>query len=442
MISYLPTCRRLRLIPKDKHTMRYVSHLACTLCGASFSAETPMNLCPRDGRPVQVVIDLDRLKTESGSGGWWNPARRDLWRFGGLLPLDINDAADSRSIVTLGEGCTPSLAYAHPLADRVGFRLEVKDEGRHYLDFGGNPTLSFKDRGMAMTVSMARALGLDRLVVPTQGNAGDALAEYAVAADIEAAIVMSPDTDLPVLGKVAAYAQLHPRNVRLELVAGTIIDSGRRVREWYVPRGYFSVATFQDPGWRTEGKKTLGLEIAEPRGDRLARMQWQVPDVIVYPTGGGTGVVGMAKAFDELEALRLIGPARPRMICVQSTATDPLVRAMAQRAADITPRPPGTTIATGLNVAQNVGHINVLRILRQTDGLALAVSDDAIRNVIREEWRERRFAWSPEGAATLAVVPELVDRGLIRPGNHVVLVNTASAEKYLPALRATLDGGL
>jgi threonine synthase len=130
------------------------------------------------------------------------------------------------------------------------------------------------------------------------------------------------------------------------------------------------------------------------------------------------------------------------MICVQSTATDPLVRAMAQNAADITPRPPGMTIATGLNVAQNVGHINVLRILRQTDGLALAVSDDAIREVIHEEWRERRFAWSPEGAATLAAVPELVDRGLIRPGNRVVLVNTASAEKYLPALRAALDGGL
>ncbi len=370
------------------------------------------------------------------------PARRDLWRFGGLLPLDINHAADFRAIVTLGEGCTPSLAYAHPLADRVGFRLEVKDEGRHHRGFGANPTLSFKDRGMALTVSMARALGLGRLAVPTQGNAGDALAEYAVAARIEAAIVMSPDTDLPVLGKVAAYAQLYPQNVHLELVAGTIIDCGRRVREWYVPRGYFSVATFQEPGWRTEGKKTLGLEMAEPCGDHLAQRQWQLPDVIVYPTGGGTGVVGMAKAFDELEALGLVGPDRPRMICVQSTATDPIVRAMAAGEADITPRPPGTTIATGLNVAQNVGHINVLRILRQTGGLALAVSDEAIRTVIHDQWQERRFAWSPEGAATLAVIPELVDRGLIRSGNRVVLVNTASAEKYLPALRSSLDGGL
>ncbi len=209
-----------------------------------------------------------------------------------------------------------------------------------------------------------------------------------------------------------------------------------------MPRGYFSVATFQEPGWRTEGKKTLGLEMAEPSGDRLAHRQWQLPDVIVYPTGGGTGVVGMAKAFDELEALGLVGPERPLMICVQSEATGPIVRAIADGATDITPRPPGTTIATGLNVAQNVGHINVLRILRQTGGLALAVSDEAIRAVIQSQWREKRFAWSPEGAATLAVVPELVDRGLIRSGDRVVLVNTASAEKYLPTLRASLDGGL
>jgi threonine synthase len=432
----------MKLFPKEKHTMRYVSHQACTVCGATFSADNLMNLCPNDGRPVQVVIDLERLAAERGSVGWWNPARRDLWRFGGLLPLDMNDPTDSRSIVTLGEGYTPSLAYDHPLADRVGFSLEVKDEGRHYPGFGGNPTLSFKDRGMAMTVSMARAFGLGRLAVPTQGNAGDALAEYAVAGDIATAIVMSPDTDLPVLGKVAAYARLHPRNVDLELVAGTIIDCGRRVREWYVPRGYFNVATFQDPGWRTEGKKTLGLEIAEPRGDRLAEMRWELPDVIVYPTGGGTGIVGMAKAFDELEALKLIGSARPRMICIQSTATDPLVRAMALNADDITPRSPGKTIATGLNVAQNVGHANVLRIVRQTEGVAVAVSDAEIRKVVHEEWRERRFAWSPEGGATLAAVPELVDRGLIRPGNRVVLVNTASAEKYLPALRGALGGGL
>jgi threonine synthase len=289
---------------------------------------------------------------------------------------------------------------------------------------------------MVMTVSMARALGLSRLAVPTQGNAGDALAEYAVAGGIEAAVVMSPDTDLPVLGKVAAYALLHPKNVSIELVPGTIIDCAKRVQEHYRPNGYFSVATFQEPGWRTEGKKTLGLEMAEPSGDRLAERRWQLPDVIVYPTGGGTGVVGMAKAFDELEALGMVGSDRPRMICVQSVATTPIVRAFDEGASDITPEPPGATIATGLNVAKNVGHINVLKIVRESGGCALAVTDDAIRAVIRDEWRERRFGWSPEGAATLAALPELADRGLIREGDRVVLVNTAAPEKYLPTIRS------
>ena len=295
---------------------------------------------------------------------------------------------------------------------------------------------------MAMTASMARALGIGRLAVPTQGNAGDSLAEYAVAAGIEAAIVMSPDTDLPVLGKVAAYARLHPERVTLDLVEGTIIDCGRRVREHYVPLGYMSAATFQEPGWRTEGKKTLGLEMAEPAGERLADRRWELPDVIVYPTGGGTGVVGMAKAFDELEALGLVDSRRPRMVCVQSDATTPIVRAFDEGADDITPLPPGRTVATGLNVAQNIGHANVLRIVRGSGGCALAVSDEAIRRTIAEEWRRVRFAWSPEGAATLAALPELADRGMLRAGDRVVLVNTASPEKYLPTIREALDGGL
>jgi threonine synthase len=422
--------------------MRYVSHLACPTCGATYPADRVMNLCERDERPVQMVLDLDRLRAERGPDGGWDPGRPDLWRFGGLLPLDVADPEDRRHVVSLGEGNTPSLPYPHPLADRLRCRLEVKDEGKPHPGFGSNPTLSFKDRGMALTVSLARALGLGRLAVPTQGNAGDALARYAVAADLEAAVVMSPDTDLPVLGSVAALAKLHPDRVALELVEGTIIDCARRIREHYVPAGYFSVATFQEPGWRTEGKKTLGLEMAEPRGDRLAGRTWQLPDVIVYPTGGGTGVVGMAKAFDELEALGLVGPDRPRMVCIQSSATDPIVRAFDSGANDITPLPPGSTVATGLNVARNVGHINVLRVIRDTGGCALTVSDDAIRATIKDEWRDRRFAWSPEGAATLAALPELADRGMIHEGNRVVLVNTASPEKYLPTIRDLFDGGL
>jgi threonine synthase len=401
-----------------------------------------MGLCPIDGRRVEVVLDLSRLKAEQGVDGWWCSEGRNMWRFGGLLPLDSSDPNDRTRIVTLGEGSTPCRPHPNALAGRHGFRIEVKDEGKPDPDYGSNPTLSFKDRGMAMTVSMARAFGLSRLAVPTQGNAGDSLAEYAVAAGIEAAIVMSPDTDRPVLGRVAALARLHPDQITLDLVQGTIVECAQRVREHYVPQGYFNVATFQEPGWRTEGKKTLGLELAEPIGDRLASRRWQVPDVIVYPTGGGTGVVGMAKAFDELEGLGLIGPTRPRMVCVQSIATAPLVRAFEAGDADITPLPPGSTIATGLNVARNVGHIDVLRIIRATGGCALAVTDEMIRETIRAEWRERRFAWSPEGAATLAALPELIERGMIKPDDRVVLVNTAAAEKYLPTIRDLLDGGI
>jgi threonine synthase len=401
-----------------------------------------MNLCEWDGRPVQMAFDLGRLKAEQGPAGFWNHDRHDLWRFGGLLPLDITDPADARHVVSLSEGHTPEVLYEHPLAKRLGCELRVKDEGKPYPGFGANPTLSFKDRGMAMTVSMARALGIQKLAVPTQGNAGDALARYAVAAGIKAAIVMSPDTDRPVLGNVAALAKLHPDLLTLELVPGTIVECAARVREHYVPQGYFSVATFQEPGWRTEGKKTLGLEMAEPRGDRLASRTWKVPEVIVYPTGGGTGVVGMAKAFDELEGLGLIGPKRPRMICIQSAATTPIVRAFDNGDADITPLPPGQTVATGLNVAKNVGHMHVLKIIRESGGCALPISDGAIFETIRTEWRQRRFAWSPEGAATLAALPELADRGLIHPGDRVVLVNTASAEKYLPTIRQALGGGL
>jgi len=422
--------------------VRYVSHLACPTCGATYPPDRVMNLCERDGRPVQVVLDLDRLKAERGPDGGWDPTRPDLWRFSGLLPLDPLDPLDRRSIVSLGEGNTPGLDYPHPWADRLACRFEVKDEGRPHPGFGANPTLSFKDRGMAMTVSMARALGLSKLAVPTQGNAGDSLATYALAAGLEAAVVMSPETDRPVLGNVAALAMLHPDRIKLELVAGTIVECAARVRDHYVPRGYFSVATFGEPGWRTEGKKTLGLEMAEPRGDRLADRSWSLPDVIVYPTGGGTGVVGMAKAFDELEALGLVGPRRPRMVSVQSDATAPIVRAFEAGDADITPREPGPTVATGLNVARNVGHALVLRILRETGGCAVAVSDAAIRDAIRAEWRDRRFAWSPEGAATLAALPQLADLGMIRPGDRVVLVNTASPEKYLPTIRELFDGGL
>ena len=279
---------------------------------------------------------------------------------------------------TLEEGVRKRL---HPLAERLGCRLEVKDEGKHYPGFGGNPTLSFKDRGMAMTVSMARSLGLTRLAVPTQGNAGDSLAEYAVAAGIEAVIVMSPDTDLPVLGKVAAYARLYPENVKLEIVPGTIIDCGKRVREEYVPRGYFSVATFQEPGWRTEGKKTLGLEMAEPAGERLGRTALAATrrDRLSDRRRNRASSAWPRRSTSS-RRWAWSAPSGPGWSASRARPARRSSARLTQGRPTSSPRPPGRTIATGLNVAQNLGHINVLRIIRETGGCASSVTEEAIRD--------------------------------------------------------------
>ena len=392
-----------------------------------------MNLDPADGRPVEIVHDLDRLRAMDMA--WYHPERPDLWRFGALLPLDIADAHDRPHIVALGEGYTPELPWrSHGLAAKVGFRLAIKEEGRAVPGWGANPTQSFKDRGMAMTVSMARKMGLSRLAVPTQGNAGDALATYGVAGGLEVAVVMARDTPLAILGKVAAYTRLHPGQVHMDVVEGTIREAGALVKEKYLTQGFFSVATFQEPGWRIEGKKTMGLELAEPRqpGDG-----WSVPDVVVYPTGGGTGILGMWKAFGELEALGLIDDRRPRMVCVQSEGTAPLVRAFEGRR-EVEPVEPGHTIATGLDVAGGVGLWRVLEIVRKSGGVALSVSEAAIAQAMHDAVEETGWWISPEGGACLAALEPLVERGTICEGDRVVVFNTGSYEKYLPDVRPYL----
>ncbi|MEJ2521325.1 MAG: threonine synthase [Gammaproteobacteria bacterium] len=397
---------------------------------------TVMNLCPVDGRPVEMVLDLDRLARERPGLAWYDPGRRDMWRFGGLLALDAADPADAGCIVSLGEGATPLLDVSrHVSARRGAFRLLLKDEGRAWPGYGVNPTRSFKDRGMSMVVSMARRLGLSRLVVPTQGNAGDSLVEYGRAAGLDVAVVMPSDTPGAILGRVAAAARTDSR-VHLDLVEGTIREAGARVRERWLPEGWFSVATFFEPGWRIEGKKTLGLELAEPP---TPGSPWRLPDVIVYPTGGGTGVLGMWKAFDELQALGLVDSRRPRMIAVQSDATSPLVAAFDAGAADSTAGRAGSTLATGLNVPGGLGHFRVLQILRDSGGAAVAVAEASIGPAMIAARRELGFPVSPEGAACLAALPGLAASALIRPGDDVVVVNTGAAEKYLPDVRPWLE---
>ncbi|HXS22095.1 MAG TPA: threonine synthase [Steroidobacteraceae bacterium] len=415
--------------------MSYVRCLRGLGSGREYPANQLMNLDPSDNRPVEMVLDLARLAREQPRLGWYHPERRDLWRFGALLPLDIGNPDDRRHIVTLGEGHTPLREYPdHPLARKVGFRLQVKDEGKAEPGYGANPTQSFKDRGMVMAVSMARRFGLGKLVVPTQGNAGDSLLEYALAAGIEAAVIMPNDTPMPILGRAAALARLSPQ-IGLELVEGTIREAGARMRERYLPQGYFNVATFQEPGWRIEGKKTLGLELAEPAPGET---RWRVPDAIVYPTGGGTGVLGMWKAFAELQALGLIGAERPRMICVQAAATTPIVDAWAGGDADTKAAAAGKTLCYGLNVPGGVGHFKVLEIIRASGGCAVAVPEEQMERALSSVWREKHWWISPEGAACLAALEPLVGQGALHGGERVVVVNTGSLEKYLPELRRLL----
>jgi threonine synthase len=416
--------------------MSYVRCLRGLASGIEYDADVPMNLDPADGRPVEMVLDLQRLAAERPDAAWYDPRRRDLWRFGALMALDIADPDDARHIVALGEGHTPLLDYRdHPMAEAAGIALQVKEEGKAHPGYGANPTQSFKDRGMAMVVAQARRLGLTRLAVPTQGNAGDSLTRYALAAGLSVVVAMPDDTPMPILGNVAAAAQRYPQQVKLELIGPTIREAGAYLKTHYIPQGYFSVATFQEPGWRIEGKKSLGLELAEPvSGEK----RWSLPDAVIYPTGGGTGVLGMWKAWNELEALGLIDSRRPRMFCVQSEQTPPLVRAFDAGADDTTAVTAGTTISFGLNVPGGVGHFKVLEIIRESGGAAVAVSEADTAAELQRMWCDKHWWISPEGAACLAAMPQLLDRGLLKRGERVVAVNTGSAEKYLPALRHLL----
>lgn len=416
--------------------MSFVRCLRGLGSGIEYPHDMPMNLDPADGRPVEMVLDIERLAREKPDAAWYDPARKDMWRFGALMALDAADPADAAHIVPIGGGHTPLLPLVeHPVGRQAGLDLWLKEDGWAHPGWGANPTRSFKDRGMAMVAGQARRLGLGRLAVPTQGNAGDSLTRYALAGGLQVAVVMPQDTPAPIVGSVAAAAIRHPDQVSLHFVEGTIREAGAWMKQHLLPQGYFSCATFQEPGWRIEGKKSLGLELAEPApGDT----RWTLPDAVIYPTGGGTGVLGMWKAWDELEALGLIDARRPRMYCVQSEATPPLVRAFESGAADTTAADAGQTISTGLNVPGGVGHFRVLQIIRASGGAAIAVSEADTAAELARVWREDRQWISPEGAACLAALPQLLDRGMLRRGERVVAVNTGSLEKYLPELRHLL----
>lgn len=421
--------------------MTYVTQYKTIGAEHTYSFNKPMNLCPTTGKPVTCELDVAAIKQHFPAMEWYHPEEPSMWRFGPLMALDRGASIDRQSIVSLGEGNTPILDYQDwPAAERAGVNLWLKDEAGSSPEGGCNPTGSFKDRGMSMVVSMAKHFGLTKLAIPTQGNAGDSLVTYGQEAHLEIAVVMPEDTPAPIIDKVATMADRKAK-VHLEFVKGTIREAGERMKKHWLPQGFFNVATFQEPGWRIEGKKSLGLEIAEPNA--MNGGQWQVPDAILYPTGGGTGILGMWKAFDELEQLGVIGSKRPRIYAIQSDQTQPVVAGFQQGRNEGVQVTPGHTIATGLNVPGGVGHFRVLEILRDSGGAALAVSEQAIREQLRSHFKQKQSWLSPEGAAVLAGFEVLLGQGSIRAKEKVVMVNTGAMEKYFNHPEAEfLDGDM
>ncbi len=411
--------------------MKYIKHYQCTECGKTYTADIPMNLCEDDGRPVKMMVDVTAIAQDYPSMTWYQPHVKNMWRFGPLLPFDISTDADS--ICTLGEGHTPIIDISqYSACAELNLQVYLKDEGQPYAGYGANPTGSFKDRGMSVVATMAHHYGLSSLAVPTQGNAGDSLSEYGVAVDLNVAVIMPDDTPMPIMGKVAAYSLQHA-GISLDLVKGTIREAGALMKQKYLPEGYFNCATFQEPGWRIEGKKTMGLELAEPWPK--FKPQWSLPDAILYPTGGGTGILGMWKAFDELEELGIIGSHRPKIIAIQSTVNAPVVSAFQQGLEDPIATDGGLTIATGINVPGGVGHKAVLRIIRQSNGGAISVSEDQIALHVKGLYQKFGIWISPEGAATVAALAQAKLLGLVDTNQSIVCFNTGSAEKYLPNIR-------
>ena len=390
----------------------FVTHLECSMTGERYEADQVHNLS-KAGKPLLVRYDLDgvrkALTKEKLSG---RPA--DIWRYRELLP--VRKAAD---IVSLGEVLTPIVPMPRLSAKLGGGEILVKDEGRL-------PTASFKARGLVMAVSMAKALGIKHMAIPTNGNAGAALAAYATRAGIRTTIFCPEDTPEVNVSEIAA------QGASVYRVNGLIDDCGKIVGEGKAKVGWFDTSTLKEP-YRIEGKKTMGIELAEQLG-------WQLPDAIFYPTGGGTGMIGMWKAFAELEAIGFIGAKRPRMIAVQAAGCAPMVKAFDEGKEHAPRWENAHTIASGIRVPQAVGDFLILRAVRESGGFAIAVEDPAISRALDEMAREEGFLLCPEGAATYAAYKQALADGRVSKTDRVVLFNCASGLKYpLPKIERTLD---
>ena len=390
----------------------FVTHLECAATGERYAADEVHNLS-RVGKPLLVRYDLGGVKkalTKEALAG--RPP--DLWRYRELLP--VRRASD---IVSLGEAMTPLLPLPKIAAKLRGGEILVKDEGRL-------PTGSFKARGLVMAVSMAKAFGIKHMAMPTNGNAGAALAAYASRCGIKTTIFCPEDTP------EVNVSEIGLQGASVYRVNGLIDDCGKIVAEGKAKVGWFDTSTLKEP-YRIEGKKTMGLELAEQLG-------WTVPDVIFYPTGGGTGLIGMWKAFAELEAIGFIGSKRPRMVAVQAAGCAPMVRAYEEGVESARRWEDAHTIAAGIRVPQAVGDFLILRAVRESGGFAIAVSDDTIAAGLEEVAHEEGFLMCPEGAATYAAYKQSLADGRISRNESAVLFNCATGLKYpLPPIKRTLD---
>jgi threonine synthase len=383
----------------------FLTHLECTSCGLRHDWSRLQNLCTACGKPLFAMYDLgiirklDCLKQSS-----FREREKSLWRWRELLPLPENVEP-----VSLGEGGTPLLRAKKFGAD-VDVDLWIKEESL-------NPTQSFKARGMSVAVSMAKYLGAKKLAAPSAGNAGGALAAYAARAGLEAHIFMPRDTPR------ANIVECRELGAHVTLIDGLITDCGIEIARRKEKEDWFDLSTLKEP-YRIEGKKTLGYEIAE-------QLNWKLPEVILYPTGGGTGLIGMWKAFDEMEKLGWIDSKRPRMFSVQASGCAPIVRAFEAGEKFAAEFPNARTIASGLRVPKAIGDFLMLKILRDSKGGAVSIEDDEMIQTVREVGSKEGLFVAPEGAACFVAFKKLRASGKIDIGERVVIFNTGSGIKYL-----------
>jgi threonine synthase len=383
----------------------FLTHLECTACGRRHDWERLQNLCTACGKPLFAIYDLDRVrKLECLKHSSFAQRERSLWRWREVLPLpkDVEP-------VSLGEGGTP-LLHATRFGGETDVDLWIKDESL-------NPTQSFKARGMTVAVSMASYLGAKKLAVPSAGNAGGAMAAYAARAGLGAHVFMPRDTPR------ANVIECREVGAQVTLIDGLITDCGVEIAKRKEKEGWFDVSTLKEP-YRIEGKKTRGYEIAE-------QLDWKLPEVILYPTGGGTGLIGMWKAFDEMEQLGLIDDRRPRMFSVQASGCAPIVRAFEAGEKFAAEFPNAQTAASGLRVPRAIGDYLMLNILRESNGGAIAIEDAEMMRAVRDVGSKEGLFVAPEGAACFVALKKLRASDQIRTGERVVIFNTGSGIKYL-----------